>query len=265
MTREEKNEIIQGVIEAIKAQSQDISELPSSDNIEEVKTLPILAKGGVLKSISMDAFKQALMDIIPPSESNSTPAILPFEDFVENVSQTSYSAVSGDVVFDRRNNIFLCKTGSDYCPSWAEMKEYGTPTSEGVTPKEKVIYFHATKHEIYTWYEGVFQKLGSVPAGGGVDNRIRLVNHDTNDTTFALTPNTMHVWGEVENLNLSLAPNTEQHILAEYCFQFTSLPDKATTLSISGVSWYDGYIPAIKTGKTYQGSILNGIIILGEA
>lgn len=99
----------------------------------------------------------------------------------------------------------------------------------------------------------------------GEDGRIALVNHGTADTTFTLTPNTMHVWGEVENLNLSLAPNTEQHILAEYCFQFTSLPDKATTLSISGVSWYDGYIPAIKTGKTYQGSILNGIIILGEA
>ena len=44
MTREEKNEIIQGVIDAIKAQSQDILELPSSDNIEEVKTLLILAK-----------------------------------------------------------------------------------------------------------------------------------------------------------------------------------------------------------------------------
>ena len=60
MTREEKNEIIQGVIDAIKAQSQDILELPSSDNIEEVKTLLILAKGGVLKSISMDAFNLPL-------------------------------------------------------------------------------------------------------------------------------------------------------------------------------------------------------------
>lgn len=99
----------------------------------------------------------------------------------------------------------------------------------------------------------------------GEDGRIRLVHHGTSDTTFALTPNTMHVWGEVENLNLSLAPNPEQDILAEYCFQFTALSGKATTLSISGVSWYDNYIPAIKAGRTYQGSILNGIIILGEA
>ena len=262
MTREEKNEIIQGVIEAIKAQSQDISELPSSDNIEEIKTLPILAKGGILKSISMNAFKQALMDIIPPSEGNSTPTILPFEDFVENVSPTAYSAASGEIVFDTRNNVFLCKTGSDYCPSWAGMEEYGTPTSEGVTPKEKVIYFHATKHEIYTWYEGVFQKLGSVPAGGGVDNRIRLVNHDTNDTTFALTPNTMHVWGEVESLTLSLAPNTEPNILAEYCFQFSTPANKATEFQLQGVQWVDEVVPTILKGKTYQGSVVNGVAIL---
>lgn len=262
MTREEKNEIIQGVIEAIKAQSQDISELPSSDNIEEVKTLPILAKGGVLKSISMDAFKQALMDIIPPSEGNSTPAILPFEDFVENVSPTAYSAASGEIVFDTRNNVFLCKTGSDYCPSWARMEEYGTPINEGVTPKEKVIYFHATKHEIYTWYEGVFQKLGSVPAGGGVDSRIRLVNHGTADTTFALTPNTMHVWGEVETLSLSLAPNTEPNIRAEYDFQFTTLANKATEFQLQGVQWVDEVVPTILKGKTYQGSVVNGVAIL---
>ena len=264
MTREEKNEIIQGVIEAIKAQSQDISELPSSDNIEEIKTLPILTKGGVLKSISMDAFKQAIMEITPPSENNSTPAILPFEDFVENVSHTAYSATSGDVVFDTRNNVFLCKTGSDYCPSWAGMEEYGTPTSEGVTPKEKVIYFHATKHEIYTWYEGVFTQLSGGEAGG-VDTRMKLVNHDTNDTTFVLTPNTMHVWGVVKNLTLSLAPNTNPNILAEYCFQFISPSNRATMFSISGVKWANGEMPTIKAGKLYQGRIVNGIAVMLEA
>lgn len=261
MTREEKNEIIQGVIEAIKAQSQDISELPSSDNIEEVKTLPILAKGGVLKSISMDAFKQALMDIIPPSEGNSTPAILPFEDFVENVSPTAYSAVSGEIVFDTRNNVFLCKTGSDYCPSWAGMEEYGTPTNEGVKPKEKVIYFHATKHDIYTWYEGVFTQLSGCEASGA-DTRVKLVNHGTADTTFALTPNIMHVWGEVERLNLSLAPNTELSILAEYCFQFSTPANKVTEFQLQGVEWYEGVVPTILKGKTYQGSIVNGVAIL---
>lgn len=261
MTREEKNEIIQGVIEAIKSQSQDISALPSSNNIEEVKTLPILSKDGVLKSISMDAFKQVLMDIIPSSENNSNPAILPFEDFVENVSPTAYSAVSGDVVFDSQNNVFLCKTGRDYCPTWAGMEEYGTPTNEGVKPKEKVIFFHATKHDIYTWYEGVFTQLSGCEASGA-DTRVKLVNHGTADTTFALTPNIMHVWGEVERLTLSLAPNTEPTILAEYCFQFSTPANKAMEFQLQGVEWYEGVVPTILKGRTYQGSVVNGVAIL---
>ena len=261
MTIEEKNEIIQGVIEVIKSQSQDISELPSSNNMEEFKTLLALAKDGVLKSISMDAFKQALMDIIPSSENNSNPAILPFEDFVENVSPTAYSAVSGDVFFDSQNNVFLCKTGRDYCPTWAGMEEYGTPTNEGVKPKEKVIFFHATRHEIYTWYEGVFTQLSGCEASGA-DTRVKLVNHGTADTTFALTPNTMHVWGEVERLTLSLAPNTEPNIRAEYDFQFTTPANKATEFQLQGVQWQGEVVPTILKGKTYQGMVVNGFAVL---
>ena len=194
-----------------------------------------------------------------------TPSVLPFDDFVENVNTTIGSAISGEIVFDRHNNVFLRKNGSNYYVSFAGMEEYGTPTNEGVTPKEKVIYFHATKHEIYTWYEGVFQKLGGVPAGEGVGNRIRLVNHDTNDTTFTLTPNTMHVWGVVKNLTLSLAPNTNPNILAEYCFQFISPSNRATMFSISGVKWTNGEMPTIKAGKLYQGRIANGIAVMLEA
>lgn len=96
----------------------------------------------------------------------------------------------------------------------------------------------------------------------GKDGRIALVNHGTNDTTFALTPNVMHVWGEVERLNLSLAPNTEPAILAEYCFQFSTPANKATEFQLHGVEWHDGVVPTILKGKTYQGSVVNGVAIL---
>ena len=99
----------------------------------------------------------------------------------------------------------------------------------------------------------------------GVDGRLRMVNHGTSDTTFALTPNVMHVWGEVASLNLTLAPNTEQDVLAEYCFQFTSPAGTATVLAVTGVKWYNGFVPTVKAGKTYQASIVNGVIIMGEA
>ena len=96
----------------------------------------------------------------------------------------------------------------------------------------------------------------------GDDGYLRQVIHGNNDTTFALTPNTMHVWGEVETLTLTLSPNTKEDSLAEYCFQFTSPSSKATTLTISGVKWINNYVPTIQPGKTYQASILNGIIVM---
>lgn len=98
----------------------------------------------------------------------------------------------------------------------------------------------------------------------GDDGYLRVVQHGKSDTTFALTPNTMHVWDEVETLTLTLSPNTEEGALAEYAFQFTSPANKATTLSISNVKWLNNEVPLIRAGKTYQGSILNGIIVIGN-
>lgn len=180
MTKEEVQKIVR---EELAKLTQPVEELPTSDNLADFTTLPILGRDGSMKTLRADLLKGA----------------------------------KGD---------------------------NGERGAKGETGK-----------------------TGETGAKGedGKDGRIALVNHGTNDTTFALTPNIMHVWGEVERLTLSLAPNTEPTILAEYCFQFTSPSGKATTLSISGVSWYDGYIPTIKAGKTYQGNVLNGIIILGEA
>lgn len=40
MTEEEKRDIVQEVLKAIKAQLQDIMSLPSSENVSEFKSLP---------------------------------------------------------------------------------------------------------------------------------------------------------------------------------------------------------------------------------
>lgn len=49
MTEEEKSGIVHEVIETIKGQSQDIAELPVSDNIEDFTTLPAVGRDGRLK------------------------------------------------------------------------------------------------------------------------------------------------------------------------------------------------------------------------
>lgn len=99
----------------------------------------------------------------------------------------------------------------------------------------------------------------------GDDGYLRVVQHGKSDTTFALTPNVMHVWDEVETLTLTLSPNTDENKLAEYCFQFTSPSSKSTTLSISDVKWLNNEVPIVRPSKIYQGSIVNGVIVMMEA
>lgn len=96
----------------------------------------------------------------------------------------------------------------------------------------------------------------------GVDGRIEVVHHTAQENAMSIVPNVMHVWGEVERLNLSLVPNPEQSILAEYCFQFASPTNKATEFQLHGVEWYEEVVPTILKGKTYQGSVVNGVAIL---
>lgn len=88
------------------------------------------------------------------------------------------------------------------------------------------------------------------------------VNHGISDTTFALTPNVLHVWDEVAELSLTLANPTDTTIANEYLFQFTS-GTIATTLTLPDtVKWLE--TPSIESDKVYQVSILNNFgTILG--
>lgn len=180
MTNEEKEEVRRIFREELAKLTQPVEELPTSDNLADFTTLPVLSRDGSMKTLRAELLK-------------------------------------------------------------GEKGDNGERGAKGETGK-----------------------TGETGAKGkdGKDGRIALVNHGTNDTTFALTPNVMHVWGEVERLNLSLAPNTEPTILSEYCFQFSTPANKATEFQLHGVEWYDGVVPTIIKGRTYQGSVVNGVAIL---
>ena len=83
------------------------------------------------------------------------------------------------------------------------------------------------------------------------------VNHGTSDTTFALTPNTFHVWDEVASLDLSFAEETAG-VANEYLFQFTS-GATATTLTLPDVKWASDTAPTIEANRVYQISVLKGL------
>ena len=92
---------------------------------------------------------------------------------------------------------------------------------------------------------------------------LRLVNHGTADTTFALTPNAMHVWGQVAQLRLTLGAAVP-NIVNEYAFEFQS-PATPTNLSLPAtLKWYNNYVTPVRANKRYQASIVNNIIIMGE-
>lgn len=58
MTEEEKNGVVQEVINTIKGQSQDITELPVSDNIEDFTSLPAVGKDGRLKRFNVKELRK---------------------------------------------------------------------------------------------------------------------------------------------------------------------------------------------------------------
>lgn len=95
---------------------------------------------------------------------------------------------------------------------------------------------------------------------GNKSDKIEVVSHGTSDTTFTLTPNVFHKWGEVSNLSLTLATPSDSTIYNEYMFEFES-GDTATTLTLpDSIKWVSN--PSVEVNKIYQCSIVNGIGVI---
>lgn len=118
--------------------------------------------------------------------------------------------------------------------------------------------YNTTTHQ----HQKTTKNLKGAKGDKGDDGYLLLQQHGTTDTTFALTPNTMHVWGEVETLTLTLSPNTDENKLAEYCFQFTS-PLKPTKLKLpDNIKWQAPLL--VVSNCIYQVSITNNLAVWGE-
>lgn len=118
--------------------------------------------------------------------------------------------------------------------------------------------YNTTTHQ----HQKTTKNLKGAKGDKGDDGYLLLQQHGTTDTTFALTPNTMHVWGEVETLTLTLSPNTDENKLAEYCFQFTS-PLKPTKLKLpDNIKWQAPLL--VVSNCIYQISITNNLAVWGE-
>ena len=109
----------------------------------------------------------------------------------------------------------------------------------------------------------VEELLDQVANGGGSSSggsgAYAEVNHGIGDTTFALTPNTFHMWDEVASLDLSFA-DEQTGVANEYLFQFTS-GATATVLTVpSTIKWANGFDPtSLDANTTYEINIMDGL------
>ena len=107
--------------------------------------------------------------------------------------------------------------------------------------------------------------LKPTDARDGKDGRFKRVVHESNDTTCVLTPNTRHVWGEVERLDLSLEEDNTSDYVNEYSFAFRCKSNAPTALNLpANLEWAEHKVVKLEAGKRYEGSIIDNVIVLIE-
>lgn len=83
------------------------------------------------------------------------------------------------------------------------------------------------------------------------------------EATLEITPNVLHVWGEMAALTITLGEEVEG-VVNEYVFQFSS-GATATTLTLpSDLVWANGEALAPEANKVYQVSIVDGKAIYAK-
>lgn len=167
---------------------------------------------------------------------------------------------------------FLDKTGLTYF--WGKIKATFAKKSE-LSGKQDTISdlatirsgaaLGATALQSYTETDPVYSASAAsgitssnITSWNGKAEKIAEINHGTSDTTFALTPNIHHVWGEVTNLTLTLATG-EAGIANEYMFRFYS-GSTPTTLNLpSTIQWVQPL--TCQQDKYYEVSIVNNLAV----
>lgn len=182
-----------------------------------------------------------------------------------NAQLTALLAAKQDTI----NDLASIRSGASAGATAYQKPSGGIPKSDLSSAVQTSLGLADTALQSYTETDPVFSNS---PAAGITSSDITewdgkaeptpVTNHGTSDTTFALTPNVLHVWGTVTALTLTLATPTDSTIVNEYMFQFTS-GTTATTLSLpSSVTWVAA--PSINAGATYQVSIVNNLGVIAE-
>lgn len=111
--------------------------------------------------------------------------------------------------------------------------------------------FEGTESE---WLESLKGKNG-VDGNDGKNYKVETI--ESTETTVELQPNKFYKFGEVTELNLTLAEITDNTQLNEFMFEFAS-GETATTLTLPDtIKWAE--TPDVLSNKIYQCSVVNNI------
>ncbi len=143
---------------------------------------------------------------------------------------------------------------------------YGVNVSEDGFPSITIPEADAENIGV-VYLDGEVQENSKAVTGAAVMTYVKnavetpVVNHT--ETTVEIAPNVLNMWGEVAELNITLAdiPENKEKVVNEYIIQFTS-GETPTVLALpSEIKWWNDKIPVIAENMTYQISILNGLAV----
>lgn len=132
----------------------------------------------------------------------------------------------------------------------------GRSVATAIEQAEAAQEFFLTEEEA----DELYQPKGDYALKSELTDNVAYPLENHTEATLEITPNVLHVWGEMTALTVTLGAEVEGRA-NEYLFQFSS-GATATTLTLpSDLVWANGEALAPEANKTYQVSIVNGYAV----
>lgn len=170
MTNQEIETIKQLVLEAIRSESTDITELEEATSLDGINSLPAM-QGSKLVIVPISLLGEDLvhkddnglvsLDNLPKEVDN----VILFGGFgnFSNIEQAGAPKKSTDevcaVMYSETTNKFAMYYNGQYYASWVDSNRFGEPSGSGYAPIPNKIYVDKTKNNIYVAEEGILKKV----------------------------------------------------------------------------------------------------------
>ena len=193
--------------------------------------------------------------------------VVPFWGFVDNVTVQNYSPTTGTVLgvyYDKTRKCFLAKISEQGVLTGSGTARYFL--SYGVGDYEPAIWGNIAD-SFRPWPLRVYKNLqdGMSYMWSEYDNDIvpldddrKVVAHSSSESNASITPNVLHRWGDVTDLDVQLSGESPDE-KNEYMIEFSCGETPATVSFPSSVKWIEDL--ETEPNTIYQISIENNLAV----